>query len=122
MNWYLDVLKKYAVFSGRSRRKEYWMFVLFNLIVTFVIGFVEGIVGLSGESGLGPLSGLYFLAILVPGFAVVVRRLHDTNHSGWWLFILFVPFIGAVAILFFLILDSQEGENRYGANPKAAAA
>ena len=119
MNWYLAVLKKYAVFSGRSRRKEYWMFVLFNMIIAFVLGFVDGAAGLIGESGIGPLSGLYGLAILIPGLAVAVRRLHDTDHSGWWLLILFLPIIGAIVILLFLVRDSQEGENQYGLNPKA---
>ena len=122
MNWYFEVLKKYAVFSGRARRKEYWMFVLFNIIIAFVLGFIDGAAGLVGESGLGPLGGLYCVAVLIPGIAVSVRRLHDTNRSGWWLLIAFVPLIGAIVLLVFMVQDSQQGDNQYGPNPKAATA
>ena len=110
MNWYLEVLKKYAVFSGRARRKEYWMFFLFNLIIAFVLGFVEGLAG-----GPGVLGNLYALAVLIPGIAVGVRRMHDTDHSGWWLLL---PIVNLV----FLVQDSQQGDNRFGSNPKATKA
>jgi uncharacterized membrane protein YhaH (DUF805 family) len=117
MNWYLEVLKKYAVFSGRARRQEYWMFFLFNLIITFVLGFIEGIVGGPGVMGL-----IYTLALLIPGIAVSVRRLHDTDRSGWWLLIAFVPFIGAIALLLFFVQDGNSGQNEYGEDPKEATA
>lgn len=116
MNWYLEVLKKYAVFSGRARRKEYWMFILFNFIIVLGLGVVEGLAG-----GPGVLGSLYSLAVLIPSIAVSVRRLHDTNRSGWWLLIGVVPLIGAIVLLIFVVQDSQPGENRYGPNPKAAA-
>ena len=116
MNWYLDVLKKYAVFSGRARRKEYWMFFLINLIIAFVLGFIDGIIGSSGVLGI-----LYALAVLIPGIAVSIRRLHDTNRSGWWLLIALVPLIGTIALIVFLVQDGQPGENQYGPNPKTAA-
>lgn len=116
MNWYLQVLKKYAVFSGRALRKEYWMFCLFNFIITFVLSFVEGLAG-----GPGVLGSLYGLAVLIPSLAVSVRRLHDTNRSGWWLLISVVPFIGGIVLLIFMVQDSQPDDNRYGPNPKAAA-
>ncbi|MBF0239945.1 MAG: DUF805 domain-containing protein [SAR324 cluster bacterium] len=106
MNWYIEVLKKYAVFSGRSQRKEYWMFFLFNLIISFVLGFIEGFAG-----GPGITPNIYSLAVLVPSIAVGVRRMHDTDHSGWWLLLPVVNFI-------FLVLDSQPEENRFGTNPK----
>ena len=122
MNWYLEVLKKYAVFSGRARRKEYWMFTLFNLIIAFVLGFIDGITGMANEGGLGVLSIIYSLAVLIPGLAVAVRRLHDTSRSGWWLLISFVPLIGAIVLLVFLVQDSQQGENKHGPNPKAGTA
>lgn len=123
MHWYVEVLKKYAVFSGRSRRKEYWLFVLFNVIFTFVLGFIDGLAGLvDSTSGYGPLGGLYTLAILIPSIAVGVRRLHDTDRSGWWLLIALVPLIGALVLLVFLASDSQAGSNRYGLNPKEVAA
>ena len=117
MNWYLDVLKKYAVFSGRARRQEYWMFFLFNMIIAIVLGVVEGIAGGPGILGL-----LYGLAVLIPGIAVSVRRLHDIDRSGWWLLIALVPLIGAIVLLVFMVLDSKAGENQYGPNPKTETA
>jgi uncharacterized membrane protein YhaH (DUF805 family) len=122
MDWYVNVLKKYAVFNGRARRKEYWFFVLFNIIITFVLGIIDGIAGLKGAAGFGLLGILYSLAVLVPGLAVSVRRLHDTNRSGWWLLIALVPLLGAVVLIIFAAQDSQPNENQYGPNPKAAAA
>jgi uncharacterized membrane protein YhaH (DUF805 family) len=115
MNWYVDVLKKYALFTGRARRKEYWMFVLFNYIIGFVIGFVAGLLGgvLGMGSTLGTLSYLYFVAVLVPSIAVGIRRMHDTGRSGWWI-------LCPIANLVFLCLDSQPGQNEYGPNPKFA--
>ncbi len=121
MSWYLAALKKYAVFSGRARRKEYWMFVLFYLIFTIVLSVIDSILGI-GEEGGGLLSGLFVLAMLIPSLAVTFRRLHDTDRSGWWLLIGFVPLIGSIVILVFMIQDSQPGENRYGTNPKATEA
>ena len=115
MNWYLEPLKKYAVFSGRARRKEYWMFILFNMVIFFVLGLIEGFAGSPGVLG-----GIYGLAVLIPTIAVFVRRLHDTNRSGWWWLISFIPLIGAVVLLVFMVQDSQPGENQYGPNPKAA--
>lgn len=123
MNWYLDVLKKYAVFNGRSRRREYWFFMLFNLIASIVLTVIDSLVGtLSAEAGVGLLSGLYTLAVLVPAIAVTLRRLHDTSRSGWWILIAFVPLVGGIVLLVFMLLDSTPGENQYGANPKAVTA
>ena len=117
MNWYLEVLKKYAVFSGRARRKEYWMFFLFNVIIAIVLGIIEGILGIPGILGT-----LYMLAVLIPGIAVSVRRLHDTDRTGWWILIGFVPVIGAIVLLIFMVMDSTAGENQYGPNPKGETA
>jgi len=123
MNWYLEVLRKYAVFSGRARRKEYWFFVLFNIIVSIVLAVVDNIIGTyDAQNGIGLLGGIYALAVLIPGIAVSVRRLHDTGRSGWWLLLILVPVIGAIVVLIFMVLDSKPGENEYGPNPKAAAA
>ena len=120
MNWYLEVLKKYAVFSGRARRKEYWMFFLFNLIITLVLALIDSLMGtFSPQAGLGLLSGLYSLAVLIPSIAVTVRRLHDTGRSGWWILIGLIPFIGGIVLLIFMVLDSEPGANQYGPNPKA---
>jgi uncharacterized membrane protein YhaH (DUF805 family) len=123
MNWYLDVLKQYAVFKGRARRKEYWFFILFNLIASVVLTVIDFMTGLlDAELGIGLLSGLYSLAVLIPSLAVTVRRLHDTDRSGWWLLIGLVPLLGAIMLLVFMLLDSTPGDNRYGANPKGVAA
>lgn len=123
MNWYLEVLKKYAVFSGRARRKEYWFFVLFNIIISIVLAVIDGVTGsFSPEAGMGLLGGIYTLAVLIPGIAVSVRRLHDTERSGWWLLIALVPLIGAIVLLVFMAQDSKPGQNQYGANPKEATA
>ncbi|MGX4690553.1 DUF805 domain-containing protein [Streptomyces sp. JNUCC 63] len=116
MNWYLEVLKKYAVFSGRARRKEYWMFVLFNFIVSIVL------LAIGKAIGVEVLSGLYSLAVLLPGLGVAVRRLHDTGRSGWWILIGLVPLVGFIVLLVFTVSDSQPGDNQYGPNPKAAVA
>ena len=123
MNWYLEVLRKYAVFRGRARRKEYWYFLLFNIIITIVLGAIDAVTGsFSAEGGVGLLGGIYALAILIPAVAVTVRRLHDTDHSGWWLLIGLIPLIGAVVLFVFTVQDSNAGENQYGPSPKGAQA
>ena len=116
MNWFIEALKKYAVFTGRSRRKEYWYFFLFNILIAIALGIVDGVVGSSPLFG-----GLYSLAILIPGIAVSIRRLHDVGKSGWWLLLGFVPLVGLV-LLYFMVQDSQPGGNEYGPNPKVAEA
>jgi uncharacterized membrane protein YhaH (DUF805 family) len=120
VNWYLQVLQKYAVFSGRARRMEYWMFVLFNILISIGLGFIDGIASFRTGLGVGVLSGLYALVMIIPSIAVGVRRLHDTDRTGWWCLIGFVPFIGAIVLLIFFVLDSTPGSNRFGANPKGA--
>ena len=119
MNYYVDVLKKYAVFDGRARRKEYWYFFLFNIIITIVLVIIDGSTGtLNPEAGIGLLGGIYALAVLLPAIAVAVRRLHDTDRSGWWLLISLIPLIGAIVLIVFLATDSNPGNNQYGVNPK----
>lgn len=118
MNWYLEVLKKYADFSGRARRKEYWFFTLFNIIIAFGLGFADGALGLASRSGWGPLGAIYSLALLIPGLAVSVRRLHDTGRSGLHLLAAFIPCIGGILLLIWLVEDSHPGPNQYGPNPK----
>ncbi len=113
MNHYLTVLKKYTTFTGRARRAEYWMFTLFNIIIAVVLGVLDAVIGSPGILG-----GIYVLAVLLPSIAVSIRRLHDTGRSGWWLLIVFVPFIGAIVFLVFSVLDSQPGNNAYGPSPK----
>ncbi len=120
MNWYLVVLKKYAVFSGRARRKEYWMFTLFSTIIACVLGFIEGIVGIAPEANQSILAGIYTLAVLIPTIAVSVRRIPDTGRSGLWVLIGLVPLIGVIVLIVFMVQDSQQGDNQYGSNPKMA--
>ena len=123
MSWYLEALKKYAVFSGRSRRMEYWYFVLFNIIVSIVLGTIDALLGTLGSGmGVGLLSGIYGLAILIPSLAVTVRRLHDIDRSGWWIFINLIPLIGAIVLLVFAVSEGTPGNNRYGPNPKGVTA
>lgn len=113
MNWYLGVLKKYADFSGRARRKEFWMFALINFVVMIVLSVVDGVIGM-------PILGaIYALGVLIPSIAVGARRMHDTGRSGWWLLLGLIPVIGLVLIIFF-VLDSTPGDNQYGPNPKGA--
>ena len=106
MNWYLEVLKKYAVFDGRARRKEYWFFILFNILISIALGSIDRFTGnifLDTDLGqfgggayagiLGTFSSIYALGVMIPSIAVSVRRLHDTGRSGWWVLINFVPVI-----------------------------
>lgn len=121
MNWYLQVLKQYAAFSGRSRRKEYWLFVLFSTLISIVLVILDAMTGtLRAPSGLGLLSGIYALAVLLPSLGVSIRRLHDTNRTGWWLLLGLVPLIGPIVLIVFFASDSNPGDNEYGPNPKLA--
>jgi uncharacterized membrane protein YhaH (DUF805 family) len=112
--WYVEVLKKYAVFTGRARRKEYWMFTLFNVLIVIVLSLIEGITGLASNGEASILTGVYQLGILVPSIAVGVRRMHDTNHSGWWI-------LCPIVNLIFALIDGTRGENRFGPDPKFVA-
>ncbi|MEN8008107.1 MAG: DUF805 domain-containing protein [Candidatus Krumholzibacteriota bacterium] len=121
MGWYLEVLKKYAKFSGRAHRREYWMFVLINVVVSLVLAAIDYSMGSMNSAGYGLLGGIYTLAILLPTIAVSVRRLHDTNRSGMWYLLIFVPIIGPIALLFFFVQEGQGGRNQYGEISSAAA-
>lgn len=113
MEWYLKVLKQYVDFQGRARRTEYWMFTLFSFLAAVILGILENIIGLNSV-----LTGLYSLATLLPSLGVGVRRLHDTNRSGWWLLIGLIPLIGGIILIVFMCLDSEPGDNKYGPSPK----
>jgi uncharacterized membrane protein YhaH (DUF805 family) len=118
MNWYLEALRKYAVFEGRARRKEYWFFLLFTIIVTLILSFIDEMLGIfDTETGVGLLSGIYSIGVVIPCIAVGIRRLHDTGRSGWWLLITLIPVIGGLVLLVFTVLESQPGDNEYGPNP-----
>ena len=112
-NYYMEVLQKYAVFSGRSRRAEFWWFALINWIIAVVLQLVDNAVGTGGILG-----GLYGLAVLLPSMGVGIRRLHDTDRSGWWLLLIFIPIIGWIALIYFYAQDSQVDPNQYGPSPK----
>jgi uncharacterized membrane protein YhaH (DUF805 family) len=119
MNWYLAVLKNYTGFSGRARRKEYWMFALFNFIFAVVAMILDNVLGTAFEGvGYGLFYILYVLAVLIPGLAVSVRRLHDVGKSGWMILIGLIPIIGWIWLLVLMVTDSKPGENQYGPNPK----
>lgn len=115
MNHYIQVLKKYATFSGRSQRKEFWMFFLFNALIGAVLSIID--IALNINVG-GNVVLFYSLAVGIPSIAVVVRRLHDTGRSDWWIFLNLIPIIGFVVLLIFMAQDSQPGANKYGPNPK----
>lgn len=131
MQWYLKVVRdNYANFSGRARRREYWMFVLFNLIFAIVAMIIDMILGTGFKMGMGAYSTtlpygwiylIYMLAVIIPSIAVGVRRLHDLGKSGWMLLIVLIPFIGAVWILVLFLMDGTPGPNSYGPSPKAPA-
>lgn len=114
MQWYLDVLKKYAEFGGRARRKEFWMFFLFSMLIMGALSYIERMV----RDSAGVISGIYSLAVILPSLSVSVRRLHDTGRSGWWLLIPILPLIGFIVLIVFFCQDSLPGANRYGPNPK----
>ncbi len=106
MNWYLDVLKSYAEFDGRAGREEFWYFTLLNIVINIALMVTNTW-----------LWSIYMVAVLIPSLAVSVRRLHDIDHSGWWLLVAIVPVFG-IALLFLMMQDSKPGENQYGYNPK----
>lgn len=112
--------EKYAGFSGRARRSEYWYFFLFTIIVGIVAGIIDGILGTQGKVGtLGLVGAITSLALLVPGIAVGIRRLHDTGRSGLWLLIGLIPLVGPIVLIVFFVQDSH-ADNQYGPNPKGA--
>jgi uncharacterized membrane protein YhaH (DUF805 family) len=119
MNWYLKVLKQYAEFNGRARRTEFWMFALFNLLFGIGAMILDNVLGFTfGMLGYGAFYVLYSLAVLIPGLAVSVRRLHDIGKSGWMILVALIPIVGAIWLIVLYATDSNLGENAYGPNPK----
>ena len=122
MNWYLKCLNQYADFRGRARRKEYWMFTLFTLIISLVLGLLDSQFGLTFYSEIplafGILEGIYSLAVIIPGLAVSVRRLHDIGKSGWYYFICLIPIVGVIILLVWACKEGERNENKWGPDPK----
>ena len=126
MNWYIEPYKKYAVFTGRSGRKEFWTFTIVNIIIGIILINIDNLIGtytlIQYSNGFcydyGWLHGLFSLAVLIPGIAVMVRRLHDTSRSGFIIFLALIPIIGFIILLIFMLLDSTPAENQYGKCPK----
>ncbi|MDX1593762.1 MAG: DUF805 domain-containing protein [Gammaproteobacteria bacterium] len=118
MSWFLRVLRNYFVVEGRARRKEYWFFFLFAVIFSIGFAIVDVLFGtFDPETGYGLFQGLYSLAILIPSITVGVRRLHDTDRSGWWLLIGLLPILGAIVLIVFFVLPGTRGSNRFGPDP-----
>lgn len=131
--WMLLPLKRYAKFTGRARPKEYWMFILFMILAMVVLTIIESVLGLGStdrwlqtgpwwaDAGYartgGPLVGLFAFAMIIPHLAVGVRRLHDTDRSGWWWLLILLPLIGSIVLLVFFIMSGTRGSNRYGPDP-----
>ena len=111
--YYLEVLKKYTVFSGRARRAEFWWFTLISWVISLVLQAIDNVVGTGGG-----LSGLYSLGVLLPSIGVAIRRLHDTDRSGWWLLLVLIPILGWIALLVFYFQDGDPQPNQYGPSPK----
>jgi uncharacterized membrane protein YhaH (DUF805 family) len=115
MNEFITVMKKYAVFSGRASRREYWMFTLFTIIIAFLLGFIEGLSGLNPDSSQSVLGNIFNLVVLLPSIGVAIRRAHDTGKSGWWILVPIYSFI-------LMVLPGDKGDNAHGADPYAEQA
>lgn len=124
MDWMIMPFKRYADFSGRSQRMEYWMFtLLFIIVISVTLLLAGGLDAMAGDEGLfgsvfGILLVIFFLASVIPSIAVTVRRLHDQDKSGWWYLISFIPYLGSLVLLVFMCLDGTPGSNKYGPDPK----
>lgn len=120
--WMLEPIRKYATFSGRARRKEYWWFILFSILVAVPLTVVDMVIfGAERISayGIGPFGGIFSLALLIPSLAVSVRRLHDRDKSGWWLLLGLIPLIGGVILFIWYVSRGTVGPNSYGPDPMA---
>jgi uncharacterized membrane protein YhaH (DUF805 family) len=118
MQWYLHALRNYAVFTGRARRREYWIFELMTGAIALALFVLAVELGKAGYPYFLSLPFLYIVATIVPSLSSLIRRLHDTDRSGWWFWINLIPLFGPLSMLIFTVQDSQPSENRYGPNPK----
>lgn len=119
MNWFLKCLKQYADFSGRACKKEFWMYVLFYMIIAIVLHVIDSMLGwVTPEFDMGVLGGLYSLCMFIPGLAVSVRRLHDIGKSGWNFLFILIPLVGAVVLLIWFCKEGERRGNAWGLDPK----
>ena len=118
--WKKVVLENYTNFTGRARRAEFWWYFLANLIISIVFNIVDAVLGTGMGAGLGVIGFIYSLAVIVPGIAVGVRRLHDTDKSGWWMLLVFIPLVGIIVLIVFWATDAPPGPNKYGPSEKYA--
>ncbi len=118
MKWYLHALRNYAVFKGRARRREYWIFELINPVIALAFFVLAAVLGKFGYPYFMSLPVVFIFATIIPSLSSLIRRLHDTGRSGHWFWIGLIPAIGPVLMLKFTLEDSQAGENQYGPNPK----
>jgi uncharacterized membrane protein YhaH (DUF805 family) len=122
MEWFLKVVRdNYANFEGRARRKEYWMFALFSSLISIALTVLDNILGFASDGETGILSGIYSLAVFIPGIAVAVRRLHDVGKSGWMLLLVLLPIIGWIWLFVLYVTEGQVGDNEYGPDPKGSS-
>lgn len=118
MDWYFNILKRYAIFRGREARKEYWMFVLFNGILAMIALILDNVLGLTvGHMKFGVFYLIFTLTLLVPTLAVTSRRLHDIGKSAWWMLLAFVPVVGTIWLIVILAGEGYMGTNMYGDSP-----
>ena len=118
MNWYLEALRKYADFSGRSRRMEFWMFTLVSSLISIALIFIDFILMDTFGFEVGVLNAIYSLATIIPTLAVTVRRFHDIDRSGLSILFLLIPLIGGIIFLVMMLQEGSHGRNQYGPNPK----
>lgn len=120
MKWYLKVMSTYLNFKGRARRKEFWMFILFNALFAIVAQIIDIALGLtiSYDILIGPFYITYLIIAILPGLSVTIRRLHDTGKSGWMYLFNLIPIAGQIVLFIFMVTDSQPESNKWGPNPK----
>lgn len=118
---YMSAMRKYATFSGRAPRKEYWMFTLIYVIIAIIAAVLDIFVFGLGPESFGIIGGIVGIAHILPSISVGVRRLHDVNKSGWWYLLILIPLIGFLVLLYWMVKNSDEGDNQYGPNPYGVA-
>ena len=118
MQWYIKVLKNYVGFEGRAHRTELWMFFLVSFIISIILSVIDSVLGFESAG----IRSLYSLVVLLPTLAVGMRRLHDTDRSGWWLLLWLIPILGWIPLIIFYCLDGTPGSNQFGPDPKRSDA